>query len=70
MTPKNKIKIIKIKKGQGKHVNTQSMMKQYQQGQFERDIDRWQLNPILEQQEVFEGGLSKEPANDTSKAKA
>jgi|TARA_B110000285_G_C14619291_1_gene378388 hypothetical protein len=38
-----------VKKGQGKKtVNTQSMMKQYQQAQLEKDIDRWQLNPILE----------------------
>ena len=59
---KNKIKIIMVKKGQGKKIiNTQSMIKQYQQAQLEKDINRWQLNPILEKQEVFEGGLSKDP---------
>ena len=70
---KNKIKIIHIKKGESKvkkSVNTQSMMNQYRQAQLEKDIDRWQLNPILEQQEVFEGGLTNEADNNVSKSKA
>ena len=40
------------------------MITQFKKAQQERDVNRWQLNPILETQEVFEGGLDGADAED------